>query len=262
MLKAAFVGEVLSRSEPTRYGPLEITWMDDPSGCRGDYLPYYAPVAPPSDPHVLGVNSFLHVKDSLFCRGEEYEAAPLPITSPAPSQAPSASATPTSKPTLSRVQISQIEGLRSFYNAVNMAQRKQYHNWFPDGELLYPPNYCSSFDGLECNDDGYVTSIQLLNMGLSGSLPTSSLSRLKRLQQLKLVGNAITGPIPDVSSLKQLIQLELAVNNFTGECFVFQKDPRADVSNRLIFGHYYSHIILLTPSIRFVLTVPSRYRSQ
>eukprot|EP00562_Extubocellulus_spinifer_P019011 CAMPEP_0178592884 /NCGR_PEP_ID=MMETSP0697-20121206/29628_1 /TAXON_ID=265572 /ORGANISM="Extubocellulus spinifer, Strain CCMP396" /LENGTH=253 /DNA_ID=CAMNT_0020229977 /DNA_START=142 /DNA_END=901 /DNA_ORIENTATION=- len=172
--------------------------------------------APPSDPHVLGVNAFLHVKESLFCPGEDYGPAPLPIASPAPSQAPSASAAPTSTPTLSTIQISQVEGLRAFFSSVKMARQSQYHNWFPNGEVLYPSNYCS-WTGVECNDDGYVTSIQLLNMGLSGSLPTSSLSGLKRLQRLKLVGNAIKGPIPDViGSLKHLLQLELAVNDFTG----------------------------------------------
>lgn len=230
--------------------------MDDPSGCRGDYLPYYAPVAPPSDPHVLGVNAFLHVKESLFCPGEEYEPAPLPIASPAPSQAPSTSAAPTSTPTLSTIQISQVKGLRAFYSAVKMARQSQYHNWFPNGEALYPSNYCS-WTGVECNDDGYVTSIQLLNMGLSGSLPASSLSGLKRLQRLKLVGNAIKGPLPEVSSLRQLLQLELAVNDFTGEHF-FSAGP---TPLHIIFNRISSPCSHLTYHFA-ILTITSRYHSQ
>ena len=212
-MKAAFVGDVLAPDEITSFGPLQLTWMDDPSGCRRGALPYYAPVAPPSNPHIIGNNIFDHVKESLYCSGDEYDPAPLPIESPAPSLSPTISNRPTPKPTLSPIQTSQLLGLRSFYESINMAiVSSPSHNWFAEpGDT----DYCN-FTGIECGDTGFVTSISLVNMNLSGTLPASALQPLRKLSKIKLVGNKISGPFPDFSSMPHLSVIELAMNKFTG----------------------------------------------
>ena len=212
-MKAAFVGDVLTSDEITSFGPLQLTWLDDPSGCRPGALPYYAPVAPPSNPRIIGNNIFDNVKESLYCRGDEYDPAPLPIESPAPSLSPTISNRPTLKPTLSPIQTLQLSGLWSFYESVNMAMiNSPSHNWFAEpGDTAY-----CSFTGIECSSTGYVTAISLSNMNLSGSLPASVLQPLKKLSKIKLVGNKISGPLPDLSSMPHLSVVELAMNLFTG----------------------------------------------
>ena len=210
-MKAAFVGKVLSHDEITSFGPLRLTWVDDPSNCREGELSYYAPVAPPSNPHVIGGNIFAHHVKELYCSGDEYEPAPLPVESPVPSLSPSISMSPTPKPTLSTIQTSQLAGLWSFYESVNMSMASpSSHNWFVLGD-----DYCL-FTGIECNQDMYVNSISLINMNLSGSLSASLFKPLRKLTKLKLVGNNIQGPLPDFSAMQHLQVLELAVNGFTG----------------------------------------------
>ena len=210
-MKAAFVGKVLSHDKITSFGPLRLTWVDDPSNCREGELSYYAPVAPPSNPHVIGGNIFAHHVKELYCSGDEYEPAPLPVESPVPSLSPSISMSPTPKPTLSTIQTSQLAGLWSFYESVNMSMASpSSHNWFVLGD-----DYCL-FTGIECNQDMYVNSISLINMNLSGSLSASLFKPLRKLTKLKLVGNNIQGPLPDFSAMQHLQVLELAVNGFTG----------------------------------------------
>ena len=213
-LKAAFVGNVLTPPhENTSFGPLQLTSRDDPSDCRQGALPYYAPVAPPSNPHIIGNNIFDHVKESLYCSGDEYDPVPLPIESPAPSLSPTISNRPTLKPTLSPIQASQLSGLWSFYSSVNMAMiTTPSHNWFAE-----PGNteYCN-FTGIECTSTGYVTAISLVKMNLSGSLPASVFQNLRKITKIKLVGNKISGPFPDLSSMPHLSVIELAMNKFTG----------------------------------------------
>ena len=212
-MKAAFVGDVFSPDEITSFGPLQLIWVDDPSGCRQGDLPYYAPVAPPPRPHIIGSNVFDHVKESLYCGGNEYKPAPLPIESPVPSLAPTISTRPTTKPTLSPIQTSQLSGLWSFYESVNMAMiTSPSHNWFiKPGDT----EYCN-FTGIECSSTDHVTSISLMNMNLSGSLPASALEPLRKLSKLKLIGNNIEGPLPDLSSMQHLSVAELAYNMFSG----------------------------------------------
>ena len=212
-LKAAFVGKVLSHDEITSFGPLRLTWVDDPSNCREGELSYYAPVAPPSNPHVIGGNIFDHVKvsQSLYCSGDEYEPAPLPVESPVPSLSPSISMSPTPKPTLSAIQTSQLAGLRSFYESLNMSMVSSSHNWFNESG----DDYCK-FTGIECSNQDMITAISLINMNLSGSLSASLFKPLRKLTKLKLVGTKIQGPLPDFSSMQHLQVLELAANRFTG----------------------------------------------
>ena len=216
VLKAAFIGNVLSDQEPTRYGPLHIKWMDDPNGCRDGYLSRYAPAPPPLSPFVIGVgvNPDLQLRKSLFCSGDKYEPSPLPELSPAPSASPSVTPVPTPSPTLSDIHHSQIKALQRFYTITNMAAISQKHNWFP---LFGAPfaDYCS-YTGLTCSEDGFIFEIDLNKMGLSGNLTIEALRGMRRLQRLFLVDNFIAGPLPELSSLKNLVQLELSGNKFTG----------------------------------------------
>ncbi|XP_051143574.1 probable inactive receptor kinase At4g23740 [Andrographis paniculata] len=69
-----------------------------------------------------------------------------------------------------------------------------------------------------CNDDGSsIAAVQLPNAGLSGIIPTDTLSRLSALQILSLKFNNISGNFPsDLLKLKNLTALQLEFNNFNG----------------------------------------------
>ena len=214
-LKAAFIGSVLLFNEANRYGPMHVEWMDDPAGCRGDQLSTFAPVAPPSDPLVWSNNPSFDA--SLYCEGDEYLPAELPAGEPttqpsgAPTSTPSISFPPTSAPTYSAIGQEQLEGLRIFHNATMMssAVSRELHNWFT------MPDYCS-FTGVTCDDRGFVIILDLTDTRLAGTLP-SSMEKLGRLRQLKVVNNRVKGAIPDqLCDLEQLTQIELGANQFTG----------------------------------------------
>ncbi|KAF6261693.1 hypothetical protein COO60DRAFT_1636533 [Scenedesmus sp. NREL 46B-D3] len=62
----------------------------------------------------------------------------------------------------------------------------------------YGGNPCTGWSGVECNSEGYVSAINLANMGLQGSLPAESSlwGGLTGLTTLDLAGNALGGPVP------------------------------------------------------------------
>lgn len=94
---------------------------------------------------------------------------------------------PTVGVTWSPEEQSQIDALMMLYNNTNMGTKSslRFHNWFTIDK------YCD-FTGVDCDSNGYVTSIDLTNSRLSGNLP-SSLEALSELRTLKLVGNSIGG---------------------------------------------------------------------
>ncbi|XP_030496274.2 receptor protein kinase TMK1 [Cannabis sativa] len=75
-------------------------------------------------------------------------------------------------------------------------------------------NYCDNWKGIECSSSGKVTTINLANHSLMGTLP-SNLNSLKKLTFLNLQGNSLNGSLPLLSNLSLLKQIYLDSNNFT-----------------------------------------------
>uniref|UniRef100_A0A803PIM9 non-specific serine/threonine protein kinase n=1 Tax=Cannabis sativa TaxID=3483 RepID=A0A803PIM9_CANSA len=75
-------------------------------------------------------------------------------------------------------------------------------------------NYCDNWKGIECSSSGKVTTINLANQSLMGTLP-SNLNSLKKLTFLNLQGNSLNGSLPLLSNLSLLKQIYLDSNNFT-----------------------------------------------
>ncbi|XWS45923.1 hypothetical protein CRYUN_Cryun14cG0021000 [Craigia yunnanensis] len=86
-------------------------------------------------------------------------------------------------------------------------------SWTPYSD----PCNSGSFDGVACNEEGYVANISLQGKGLYGQIP-AALGGLKSLTGLYLHFNALSGEIPkEITTLSQLSDLYLNVNNLSGE---------------------------------------------
>ncbi|KAL3837735.1 hypothetical protein ACJIZ3_022326 [Penstemon smallii] len=77
---------------------------------------------------------------------------------------------------------------------------------------------CSSWVGITCNyDNSRVIAVRLPAIGLKGSIPVNTLSRLSSLQILSLRSNGISGTFPlDLLMIPSLMNLYLQYNNFQG----------------------------------------------
>ncbi|XP_062110075.1 receptor-like kinase TMK2 isoform X2 [Humulus lupulus] len=75
-------------------------------------------------------------------------------------------------------------------------------------------NYCAKWKGVECSSSGQVTTINLANHSLMGTLP-SNLTSLSKLTFLNLQGNSFSGSLPSLANLSLLQQIYLDGNNFT-----------------------------------------------
>ncbi|XP_021724092.1 probable LRR receptor-like serine/threonine-protein kinase At5g45780 [Chenopodium quinoa] len=68
-----------------------------------------------------------------------------------------------------------------------------------------------------CSNDGFVISLDMASMGLSGTL-SSSIGNLTRLRSVSMQNNQLSGPIPDeIGKLQELQTLDLSGNQFSGE---------------------------------------------
>ncbi|OIT22954.1 PREDICTED: probable LRR receptor-like serine/threonine-protein kinase At5g45780 isoform X1 [Nicotiana attenuata] len=68
-----------------------------------------------------------------------------------------------------------------------------------------------------CSSEGFVISLEMASMGLSGSL-SPSIGNLTRLRTLLLQNNQLSGPIPtEIGKLSELLTLDLSGNQFDGE---------------------------------------------
>ncbi|KAI4295647.1 hypothetical protein L6164_035669 [Bauhinia variegata] len=95
---------------------------------------------------------------------------------------------------------------------------RSFHNAPPDwsGDPCLPKE--NSWTGVTCSYEAHtirVSSIDLTNTGLSGSLP-SSISNLTAIDHLWLGQNNLSGTIPDLSALKDLQTLHLENNQLEG----------------------------------------------
>ncbi|XP_050237128.1 receptor-like kinase TMK4 [Mercurialis annua] len=68
--------------------------------------------------------------------------------------------------------------------------------------------------GIQCDSANRVTTINLANQDLSGSLP-KDISTLAQLKTLSLQGNKLSGDLPNLANLINLQSLFLDTNNFT-----------------------------------------------
>ncbi|KAM0052906.1 putative protein kinase RLK-Pelle-LRR-IX family [Helianthus debilis subsp. tardiflorus] len=73
--------------------------------------------------------------------------------------------------------------------------------------------FCN-WDGIQCDNSNRVTSINLPDKSLTGTLP-SDLNQLTQLKTLSLPRNHIAGPLPTLANLTLLEQVILESNNFT-----------------------------------------------
>ncbi|KAJ0957860.1 putative protein kinase RLK-Pelle-LRR-IX family [Helianthus annuus] len=74
-------------------------------------------------------------------------------------------------------------------------------------------SFCN-WDGIQCDNSNRVTSINLPDKSLTGTLP-SDLNQLTQLKTLSLPRNHIAGPLPTLANLTLLQQVILESNNFT-----------------------------------------------
>ena len=99
--------------------------------------------------------------------------------------------------------------LTALYNALDGPNWKSSTNWLSDTPL-------DAWHGVTLDGDRYVTSLNLGNNNLKGSIP-AVLGRLSRLVGLALDSNDLTGEIPaELGQLTRLTHLYLFSNRLTG----------------------------------------------
>ena len=103
--------------------------------------------------------------------------------------------------------------MEQFYNATGG------QNWASSTGWLSDPNHCN-WIGIECNDQGDVTAIELRNNSIAGEFPAAPLSALHKLEQLDLAYNGLSGTLADPPILRKLMQLakvDLSQNKLDGD---------------------------------------------
>ncbi|XP_074323938.1 receptor-like protein EIX2 isoform X1 [Apium graveolens] len=105
-------------------------------------------------------------------------------------------------------------------------------SWFGDD--------CCSWEGIQCNNDGHVITLDLLGFSLTGPIP-ENIGKLTFLNSLKLLQNHFQGPIPStIRNLTSLFALDLRLNNLNGSLpeslCQLSKLERLDVSSNQLSG--------------------------
>ncbi|XP_060170022.1 LRR receptor-like serine/threonine-protein kinase GHR1 [Lycium barbarum] len=85
-----------------------------------------------------------------------------------------------------------------------------------DSKSLGPNGCPENWYGIGCID-GHVTSIELNDVGLVGSLDFAAISDLKMLQNLSVANNRLSGKITGFASLEKLKYLDLHSNAFSSD---------------------------------------------
>ena len=101
------------------------------------------------------------------------------------------------------------EALIAFYSSTNGADWNNNQNWQSQQPL-------SEWHGVWTDDSGRVTSLNMPNNGITGSLP-SKLGDLSEMEWLSFFENQLTGSIPpELSRLSNMTRLHLDKNQLTG----------------------------------------------
>lgn len=113
------------------------------------------------------------------------------------------------------VENSQTSALQDAYDAMNASASSNFQNWFRSIDDPLHSHYCD-FTGVTCDEEFYVTSLDLNETGLSGTIP-HSVGNLDRLSWFKVWKNDHYGTIPIAfGELKDLEHLILGQNNLSG----------------------------------------------
>lgn len=106
----------------------------------------------------------------------------------------------------------QYDALLSIYHATEMSSTP-FHNWFFDDQGT--SDYCG-FTGIICDDENFVTVLDLDHVGLTGTLP-DSISDLSRLKHLRMYNNSLVGTLPDsLFYMTSLRHIQLGYNYLSG----------------------------------------------
>ncbi|GAV66240.1 LRR_1 domain-containing protein/Pkinase_Tyr domain-containing protein/LRRNT_2 domain-containing protein/LRR_8 domain-containing protein [Cephalotus follicularis] len=110
-----------------------------------------------------------------------------------------------------------VQDKQALLDFINNISYSRSLNWTENS------NICTSWTGVTCNNDHTrIISLRLPGIGLLGTIPPNTLSRLSAIQTLSLRSNAINGPFPsDFSKLENLTQLYLQFNEFSGDLPAF-----------------------------------------
>ena len=139
-----------------------------------------------------------------------YSVSPAPTTVQAPGSKGVSSES--SFQPIDWIASSQIQALLSLRDTLGV-QEGLLPDWFP---LTNTSDYCS-ITGVVCDINGFVTSLQLNNLGLSGSLP-DVFDYLPQLNKVLLQNNEISGVLPSsLLDLLDLRMLNIAQNYFHGQ---------------------------------------------
>ncbi|XP_057774266.1 probable inactive receptor kinase At4g23740 [Salvia miltiorrhiza] len=113
---------------------------------------------------------------------------------------------------LSPARTEPVEDKRALLDFLDNIHHSRKLNWNETTSA------CSRWTGIACSsDNSSVVAVRLPGVGLAGSIPSNTLSRLSHLQTLSLRSNALTGSFPaDLLQLRDLIGLHLQSNSFQG----------------------------------------------
>jgi hypothetical protein len=112
----------------------------------------------------------------------------------------------------------QQDALHDFFLATEMDSElsRPRHNWrFSEGAGFPTLHYCN-FTGVGCDDDLFVSTMELNETMLGGELP-SSIGNLTRLVLLRVFNNMIEGSIPQsLAQISGLRNLNIGHNSLSG----------------------------------------------
>lgn len=93
--------------------------------------------------------------------------------------------------------------------------RKVFDSW--NISTSDPASICPQFYGISCDENGFVSAVNLDRLDLAGDLKFFTLYSLKSLRNLSLSGNRLTGRlVPTLGSMQTLQYLDLSSNRFYG----------------------------------------------